>query len=337
MEKRDVVIVGAGPSGLKAAEILAKNGRDVLILEKNNIIGPKVCAAGLTAKDENLVDKEVIERTFSSVIVASKNQRIRISNDKPFVYTTTRYKLGQWQLKQAEKAGAEIRTNSAVSSIKNNSVIVDNNEIKFNYLIGADGSGSIVRRHLGLKNDRVHMAIQYIIEQEFEDMELIVNGSLFSYGYAWVFPYEKSASVGCGADLRHIKTMQLKENLHKWMEERKINYKNGVFEAFIINYDYRGFQFGNKFLVGDAAGFTSGLSGEGIYSAILSGHEVAKKIIDKDYGLGELNKYLKLKRRHERILNFLERSQKLTNLKQEILVFLLRSKFFSRKALQLVT
>ena len=336
MEKRDVVIVGAGPGGLKAAEVLAKNGKDVLVLERNNVVGPKVCAAGLTTKDENLVDKEVIERAFDSVIVASKRQRVRISSDKPFVYTTRRHKLGQWQLKQAEKAGAEIRTNSAVSSIKDNSIILNNSEIGFDFLIGADGSGSIVRKHLGLKNETVHMALQYILEQDFEDMELIVNGDKFSYGYAWIFPYEKSASVGCGADLRHIKTMQLKENLHKWMEERKIDYKKGKFEAFIINYDFRGFEFGNKFLIGDAAGFTSGLSGEGIYSALLSGQEIAKKIIDKNYNLRELNEYLRLKLRHDRILRFLERNRKLTNLKQEILVFLLRNKFFSRKALEFV-
>lgn len=39
----DVIIVGAGPSGLSAAKILAQNNKKVLVLEKNSIIGPKVC------------------------------------------------------------------------------------------------------------------------------------------------------------------------------------------------------------------------------------------------------------------------------------------------------
>ena len=36
MDKREIVIIGAGPSGLKAAEILAKNKREVLVLEQKN-------------------------------------------------------------------------------------------------------------------------------------------------------------------------------------------------------------------------------------------------------------------------------------------------------------
>ena len=38
-EKKDVVIIGAGVSGLLAACILSRMGKNVLILEKHNIIG----------------------------------------------------------------------------------------------------------------------------------------------------------------------------------------------------------------------------------------------------------------------------------------------------------
>ena len=44
MEKFDVVIIGAGPAGLKAAEVLAEGRKRVVVFEKKPIVGHKVCA-----------------------------------------------------------------------------------------------------------------------------------------------------------------------------------------------------------------------------------------------------------------------------------------------------
>ena len=44
----DVVIIGGGPGGLHCGQILARSGARVLILEKNKVIGQKVCAGGIT-------------------------------------------------------------------------------------------------------------------------------------------------------------------------------------------------------------------------------------------------------------------------------------------------
>lgn len=50
MQFFEVIIIGAGPGGLKCAEILGNSSFSVLVLEKNEVIGPKVCAGGLTGK-----------------------------------------------------------------------------------------------------------------------------------------------------------------------------------------------------------------------------------------------------------------------------------------------
>ncbi|MDY6972321.1 MAG: NAD(P)/FAD-dependent oxidoreductase, partial [Thermodesulfobacteriota bacterium] len=50
-ESYDVIIIGAGPGGLSCAGELVKSNKSVLLLEKNNIIGPKICAGGIRESD----------------------------------------------------------------------------------------------------------------------------------------------------------------------------------------------------------------------------------------------------------------------------------------------
>lgn len=65
MESYDVIIVGAGPAGLKCAEIISKNNKKVVVLEKDNILGDKVCAGGLSAKALKLgIPDNIIQRKF---------------------------------------------------------------------------------------------------------------------------------------------------------------------------------------------------------------------------------------------------------------------------------
>jgi flavin-dependent dehydrogenase len=59
METFDVIIVGAGPAGLRCAEILATSELSVLLLEKNEKMGQKVCAGGITRKDLAIIDVPV--------------------------------------------------------------------------------------------------------------------------------------------------------------------------------------------------------------------------------------------------------------------------------------
>ena len=46
MKKRQVVITGAGASGLMAAIMAARNGAAVTVLEQNEKPGKKICATG---------------------------------------------------------------------------------------------------------------------------------------------------------------------------------------------------------------------------------------------------------------------------------------------------
>jgi geranylgeranyl reductase len=276
--KYDVIIIGAGPAGLKAAEILAKNKKSVLVLEKNKGIGRKVCAGGITEHDLEYIPKGLASRKFDYFFMSLENKsKIKVNYR---LYTIERESLGKYQYNLAKKAGAEVKTDCFVSEIRKNSVIADGKEYFFNYLIGADGSNSIVKKYLKLKSKIICLAIQYKIKKQAKDIEMIYNPKKYGLWYVWSFPHKNCTRIGIADSLNSGKISLLRKKLDCFIKNNSINLKEAEFEACLTNADYQGYKFGNIFLAGDAAGLANPFTGEGIYSALLSGEEIAKKIIN---------------------------------------------------------
>jgi hypothetical protein len=77
------------------------------------------------------------------------------------------------------------------------------------------------------------------------------------------------------------------------------------FEGATLEVEFRGLHFGDVHLAGDAAGVASALTAEGIYSALLTGEEVARRIVDAGYRSQRVTRWLRVKRRHERFARLL--------------------------------
>jgi len=303
-DKYEIVIIGAGPAGLAAAEVLAKNGREVLVFEKNKIIGKKVCGGGLSRKflELNYPMKEIGDRFFDSVNYYYQEKKRKISAKSPLIVITEREKLGEYMANIAIKEGAKIRLDSLVERIEDGFVIVNGKKIYFDFLIGADGSNSIVRRFLNIPSKKFLFSLGYNIPKKYKNLEIFFDSKIFGDGYGAVFSHKDYTQIGITIDSNFYTIKEARKVLDNWIKKMKFNIKNGKFMAGVINYDYRGFQFGNKFLIGDAGGFASGLTGEGIFQAILSGREVAKKIINPDYNCPGIKHILTYKFLQERIL-----------------------------------
>lgn len=341
MEKYDVIIVGAGPAGLSCAKQLGNSKLKVLLAEKNSVIGPKVCAGGLTGKSIktlNLPD-ELIEFTYNKIHLFNKNNSFYIEDDSNFAYTIDRKVLGQWQLKQLNKfSNIEVKTDYRVSEITKEYVVINGEKIGYKHLVGADGSSSLVRRYLKLTTEKIGVAIQYIIPTtKYKDFEIYFDSNLFSAWYAWIFPHKNYVSIGCGGDPKTISSKQLRKNFSTWLEKHDIDVSQGKYEAFPINGDFKAYRFeGNIYLAGDAGGFASRLTGEGIYQALVSGGEIGKIILDQNYHSKKIDALIKLQNRHNKILGTLVASGKFRPLLVEAGKYFLRSKSISKKVIKTI-
>lgn len=334
MEKFEIVIIGAGPAGLRAAKVLAEAGKKVLVLERNSVVGPKICAGGASPKVfQQGIPEDLIERKFNSIKMHFAGRTYEMKSNKGYLLSTIdRENLGQCMAKEVEKAGAKILTNSQVISIEKNKLkLKDREEIYFDYLIGADGGTSLVRKYLGLPL-KFAFCFQYTLPQYFENLELFYIPELFGAGYAWIFPHKNLTKIGCGSDLKFFNGNQLKENFHFWLKKMGINYQGVALEGQIINYDYRGYQFGNIFLIGEAAGLVSGLSGAGIYSGLISGQEIAKKILNPNYR-PKITLMILSQKLQEKVLKILNINQGLIKYFLAVMVLYL---FFANRFLNLV-
>lgn len=340
MESYEIIIIGAGPGGLSAAQKLGEAGRKVLLLEKNKIIGPKVCAGGLSGKDlkDFKIPQELLDGEFDGVNILTPLQKCSIRSDKSVIYTIDRKNLGQWQLKKIDKNNVIVRTGAMVTGIGDGFVSVNGSEkIGFKYLIGADGSNSSVRAHLGLKVKDVSVAIQYIVpEKKYDKFEFFFDVKLFGPGYAWIFPHKDYVSIGCGCASEIMPAKKIREGFEVWLKKNRIDVSRGRFEASPINFDYQGYKFGNIFLVGDAAGLASGLTGEGIYQALVSGEEIAKMIIDEKYVSERMRDILKKKQAQKRVYSFLKGSRPILGFEFELLAFLMRNRWFNKKMIYFI-
>ncbi len=340
-EQTDILIIGGGPAGLSCARELARQGRRVLILERKSHIGAKVCAGGITWSGLlQHVPAELIERPFPSQTIVTNMQRCQIREPMPMVATINRVRLGQWMATRALEAGARIQTNARVLSLANNQATVrmptgQEDVVSFNHLVGADGANSLVRRHLNLTTEKKGIGLNACLPIVHNHMQWHFDPKRFRNGYAWIFPHRQSCSVGAYMQWGDMPVGQLKDHLIDWAQGEHIQIPRDAIQAGLINYDYQGHRFGNSWLIGEAAGLTSGLTGEGIYPAIVSGQEVARALMDPGYKTNRIEAMVSKQEKHNRVLQLSARHPLLCTLLVNLIVVSLRMRLISFNKLEM--
>jgi flavin-dependent dehydrogenase len=315
METVEHLIVGAGPAGLRAGQVLAEAGREALVVEKRAEIGPKTCAGGLTPKTVAILRGLGLPESAGLARVGqvafAPGHPVTLDPDGTTVVTLSRRQLGRYQAAWTRAAGGEVRAGCPVGKLDlaGKTAVVGGVRMGWRHLIGADGSDSAVRRALRLPSPRLYFAAEYNLEGvRLEPLRVECDRELGG-GYFWVFPHDDYTSVGAVASKHVVRPAVLRAYLDARLERMRLAGHGEPLEGAALEVDFRGLHFaGGIHLAGDAAGVPSALTAEGIYSALLTGEEVARGIIDPARPSPRVARWLRVKRRHDRFAAFLRRS-----------------------------
>jgi geranylgeranyl reductase len=303
----DCVVVGAGPAGLRAAEVLREAGREVVVLERNETIGPKTCAGGLTPRAYRFVSgcgapgphplrREVAHVSFRGEPI------VPLDASPAVLHTVARRDLGQWQLGRVLRAGADVRAGVAATGFDfaRRTLRAGGKMIRYRHLIGADGSASAVRRALGLPSPRAFFAGEFNVPGRVADpLHIVADAQCLANGYWWLFPHAEYTSIGAGAPKHLVSPSRVKLEIERRAAACGVGIGGVAFEGATIEVDHYGCHFAdNVHLVGDAAGLPSPLTGEGIYPALVSGEEVARSIIEPGRPSPAMRAWMRVRRIH---------------------------------------
>jgi geranylgeranyl reductase family protein len=290
MERRDAIVVGAGPAGCAAAYDLAKAGRSVLLLDKADFPRHKACAGGLTGKSLRALRYSVapvVRATISAIVVEKGGgEAATLASRAAVCAMTVRQELDDYCLRRTTDAGAQFaRIGPIVAlTVSNDGVTVEAGGHKYEarFLVGADGVHSRVRQLL-CGGAPAWLRRGFALEAEVHAGDegagdLVFDLAAARQGYGWFFPKRDHVNVG-------LYTECAGEKLDRPRLTAYIRERWGDAPVGQITGQYLGFGAenapavaGRAFLAGDAGGFADPLTGEGIYGAIASGQAAAAAI-----------------------------------------------------------
>ncbi|MBN2047540.1 MAG: geranylgeranyl reductase family protein [Anaerolineaceae bacterium] len=294
--KHDVIIVGSGPAGSLAAYYLAKEGLDVLILEKESLPRYKPCGGGLPLKAQQMIPfdcSEALEFQSGGGIVAYAGTPIfRIPTREPFAALVMRDHFDQFLVRQAVGAGAGLIENCAAVGLEVSTneanVITSEGVLESRAVIGADGVNSIIADLCGLmENRRTGIALEAEVRVSDQILERQGRFATFdfgaiSHGYGWVFPKRDHLSVGVfharPRKVPHLKDALL-HTLRSLVDESGYEILRMRGHPIPLGGARTALDHGPAMLVGDAANMADPFFGEGIYYAMWSAKIAAEVLL----------------------------------------------------------
>ncbi len=318
----DVLVVGAGPAGAAVAAALAREGRDVVLVERGRHPRPKACAEYASPRIAEELARIGMDATWQAEAVPLAGMDVVRGQDRVRIdYHDRRGSRHAWGLdrrtfdaalaRHATAAGARLFELSSLDRLERDGEQVIGARlrtpdgprlVRSRWLIGADGARSSVSRRLGVDRPafprRLGLVAHYEGSPDLADHgEMHVGpgwyvglaptpGGELNVGMALPLPGRGGAATRFAAAIDGIPAVAA-----RLAGLRRLTPIRGVAP---IGHRVSRAAGDGWLLVGDAAGFIDPFTGEGIFRALRSARAAAESLRAGDAGAAE--RYLAARR-----------------------------------------
>lgn len=314
-DKYSIIVIGGGLAGLISAYLLAKNGQEVLLIEKKNYPFHRVCGEYLSNEVLDFLQREnlmpggydlpaITHFLFSDTTGKSVTTRLAMGG-----FGISRFVLDEHLYNKVVDIGGNVRTGVQVES-----VVFDVRENQFrlelaggefltaDYVIGAFGKRSKLDKALKrsfIKKRSPYIGVKYHIKTDFDRNTVALYN--FEGGYCGLNAIEEGKVNLCYLGDRD----QLRKYGSLDVMEQEILWKNPSLKPFFtdsefllekpevineINFERKEPVESHILMAGDSAGLITPLCGNGMAMAIHSGKLAAEAIL-KGKSRNEVEEY----------------------------------------------
>ena len=315
IKKTQVIIVGAGPTGLSMAVQLLRYNIDFIIIEKNEKTTHLSKAIAIQARtleifqEAGLAEQAMREgkMTVAGNIFYKGKQRAKIELSRlgeglspfPFALSLEQSKTEKLLVDHLSTNGKTIRWNSVLTRFEQNengvtALVTDSmgqeQEIEAAYLVGCDGAGSLVRHQMGSSYEGDTIPKLFYVADVLLKSPVINKNELFIFlikkGFVLFFPMEGTGHyrlIGILSEVKdpdaHFEFSDIEDSIKQQVLSPLEFEELRWFSSYKVHSRKAdSFANGRSFIAGDAAHIHTPAGGQGMNTGIQDAYNLAWKI-----------------------------------------------------------
>ncbi|MFA5054560.1 MAG: NAD(P)/FAD-dependent oxidoreductase [Dehalococcoidia bacterium] len=307
----DTIVIGAGPVGSYAAQLLAGGGFNVAIMEEHEHFGEPMQCTGIIGVEcferFHLSTESVLREARSAKLFSPSGRLIRLHSERPQTYIVDRSAFDRMLADSAASHGAKYFTSNKVTGIEITSdrvrLSIDKGKtFESRTAIIASGFYSKLTQKLGLEKYRdfitgAQAEVTIKESSELEEIEIYFDQDLAPGFFAWLVPTSPQRALA-GLFSRKAPKKHLSRFLQTLYDRGRITSSeveitHGAIPLKPLNKTY----YERVIVAGDAAGQVKPTSGGGVYYGMICA-QIASDVLrtafaENDFSEGSLSAYQK--------------------------------------------